>query len=365
MTHLAEGMRRRLVDEPAAVTDTDRRHAQICARCQSAVEAARADRDAVAELLAQAAGTEPLPDVETAWGRLTEPTRRAADPVRGVAVSLPRRRLSLRRPMVAVSAAAVLALGGTAAAAAASWLPIFHPRAVTPVTFQVTDLAGQLPDLSAYGTLSVPGHWQPRPAASASAATAAAGIPAPTVAALPAGVTGTPTYAVLPRRTVTFTFSADKAATAAARHGRSLPAMPAGLDGSRLRLDVGPGVVATWDQGGRLPTLAVVRMKAPTAASEGVSLQTLEDFLVAQPGFPAGLANQIRALPTNGSVLPVPVPTEVATSEATQVHGHPATLLRLRDQSAAALVWISDGRLEAAVGLLSPDNLRAVARGLG
>ena len=58
----------------------------------------------------------------------------------------------------------------------------------------------------------------------------------------------------------TFTFSAEKAAQAAAAAGEALPPPPAGLDGSRLRLEAGPGVAAVWSQPTGVPTLVVARV---------------------------------------------------------------------------------------------------------
>ncbi len=371
MNHLAEGTLRRAVDEPFAISDDDRDHLVGCERCRHAMQAVRADRDAVFAAMSTAAtstaatSTAGAGDVETAWGRLAARVEAAATVAAPVPDQVPRRRrLSLRRPAVAVSVAALVVVGTTAAAAAVNWLPIFHPDAVSPVTFQLKDLTA-LPDLTAYGALSLPATWQPEVVADAAAAQARTGIAVPAVGDLPTGVSGRPRYAVLPASTARFTFSAAKARAAAAAQGQTLPPMPAGIDGSELRLDVGPAVVETWVQGGDVPTLTVVSMTAPTASSQGVPLSTLESYLLAQPGIPAAVAAQLRALPVNGSVLPIPVPSDYATSSSTTVAGVPATEVKLRNQAGAALIWIRAGRLSAVFGLLSPADLHAVADGLG
>jgi hypothetical protein len=200
--------------------------------------------------------------------------------------------------------------------------------------------------------------------ASAAAAEQQTGIAAPSVAALPTGVSGRPSYAVLPTGSATFTFSAAKAKAAAARQGRALPALPAGIDGSRLKLNLGPGVVSIWGQTAGIPALAVVRMKAPTASAEGVPVAALKAYLLAQPGLPAGLAAQLRALPTDGSVLPIPVPSGVLTSGTATVGSAQATVLKMQDGSGAGVVWIEGGTLTAVVGLISSDEAVDVARGL-
>lgn len=375
MAHLPEGTLRRSVDEPFAISDDERAHLAGCPRCRSELDAVRGDHELVLARMTEAGseGPDTVPDRVTdddlavAWTRLDAalavPVQRTAPPP-AVPVPPARRRWSLRRPVVAVGVAVAVVVGTTAAAAATDWLPIFHPAAVKPVSFQFKDLSA-LPDLAAYGTLTLPRDWQPAPVADAATATARTGIAVPSVGTRPTGVSGAPRYAVLPTATAKFTFSAQKARATAAAHGQTLPPMPAGVDGSTLRLDVGPGVIESWTQQGGVPTLAVVRMTAPTASSEGVSLATLESYLLAQPGIPADLAAQVKALPVNGTVLPVPVPSDVATSTSTTVDGAPATLVKLRDQSGGALVWIRDGRLNAVFGMLSSRDLQAVAHGLG
>jgi hypothetical protein len=384
MGHLTEGALRRSVDEPFAISDRDRAHLAGCARCRGEQEAARDDRELVGAALsgpdeprhtaagpdaAAAAAAVRRAEVERAWAGLQarvaaqppSPPRTASETVQPLRLH---RRPRLRHPAVAVGVAALVVVGTTAAAAAENWLPIFHPATVAPVSFQFQELA-KLPDLSAYGTLTGPRGWQPTPVADAATAAARTGIDLPAISAQPTGVTGAPQYAVLPAGTARFTFSAAKARATAAAHGQTLPPMPAGVDGSSLRLDAGAGVVESWKQAGSVPVLTVVRMAAPTLSSEGVSLSTLEGYLLAQPGIPADVAAQLRALPVNGSVLPIPVPSDQATSTRTTVDGVPATLVRLRDQSAGALIWIRDGRLNAVVGLLSTSDLQKVARELG
>ena len=305
-------------------------------------------------------------DVDAAWRRFAArlETPGSDDAVAAAPPPPQRRHARFRRPAVAVAAAAVIAVGSTAAAAAADWLPIFKPDKVTAVAvdLDVQDVDA-LPDLSAYGTLSLPQGGEPRDVADAAEAERLTGIDAPGVAALPRGVGGTPSYGVLEPTTAQFTFSAEKARAAAERTGRALPPMPAGVDGSTLEVRIGPGILATWGDGD-LPELAVLRMAAPVVSSQGVSLPTLRDYLLAQPGIPDEVAAKLRELPDDGSVLPVPVPSEYATTETTTVDGVRATAVSLRDGSAAGLIWIKDGRLTAVFGLVDLDDLEDVARDL-
>jgi hypothetical protein len=375
MSHPPEGLLRRAVDEPAALADADRLHVAACERCAAELAAATADRDAAATalgtLLGRSAGEPDDVRADAAWPRLMSRLHGADAESAGTATVValppePRRTSRFRRPVVAVAAAAVLAVGSTAAAAANDWLPIFQPREVAAVTLDVDllDVSG-VPDLSAYGDVALPpGGIKPDVVPGAAEAEDRTGIEVPRVSDLPQGVTGEARYAVLDQTTVGFTFSAAKARAAAERAGRQLPPMPDGVDGTTLSFRVGPVVVGTWGGGTDMPKLGVVRMAAPAASTDGVSLPTLRDYLLAQPGIPADLAAQLRELPDDGSVLPVPVPTDYATTEKTTVDGVEATSVTLKDGSGGGLIWIEGGRLNAVIGLLSADELRDVARGL-
>jgi hypothetical protein len=393
MSHPPEGLLRRAVDEPAALADADRLHVAGCERCTAELAAATADRDVVTAALGwgdareTSAGETSAGEVsartgadagaaaaDLAWPRLMARLHGGADAESATSATVvalppaPRRASRLRRPVVAVAVATVLAVGSTAAAAANDWLPIFQPRQVEAVTLDLDllDVTG-MPDLSAYGDVVLPpGGLEPDSVPSAAKAASRTGIDLPEITALPHGVTGKPTYQVIDQTTVGFTFSAAKARAAAARTGKALPPMPAGVDGTTLQIRVGPGIMQTWGGGGEagMPKLAVARMTAPVASTEGVSLPTLRDYLLAQPGIPAEVAAQLKELPDDGSVLPVPVPSHYATTRSTMVDGVRATLVLLKDGSGGGIVWIKDGQLTVVGGLLSADELTGVARDL-
>ena len=88
------------------------------------------------------------------------------------------------------------------------------------------------------------------------------------MADLPSGVSGNPQYEVMNRVTATFTFSAAKAAAAAAAAGQPAPRVPAGLDGSRFRLVVGPGTAEIWPRSSGIPALVVARVTGPVTSSK-------------------------------------------------------------------------------------------------
>lgn len=355
MRHPSEGVLRRLVDEPAGVTDADRAHVADCASCRQALGATRAE----ARLVGAALTTPGTVDTDAAWSRLSTAT---AAPVRLASGPARRWRNAVRRPVIAALSAVVL-LTGAGVAAANDWLPIFRTQQVDPVQVTSADLVA-LPDLSAYGTLDIAQQADPQPVADAAAARERTGLAVPEVSDLPAGVTGDPTYQAAGVVSATFTFSAAKAAQAAAAAGATLPPAPAGLDGSRLRLQAGPGVAAVWSQPTGVPTLVVARVVAPTVDSSGVPFETVRDYLLSLPGIPDRLANQLRDLSADGGTLPLPVPAELVTSSTADVGGVAATVLTSRNGLFAGVVWVEKGVMTGVAGSLSADELVSVARGL-
>jgi len=350
--HPADGTLRRLVDEPAGVSDADRAHVAGCAVCLAGLAAAQRDAAAVATALDHPAA----PDVDAAWRRFAA----ASAPARA-AVPAParRRRLGLRSPLVA-ALGVVLVLGGAGAAAAGDWFQIFHTEQVTPVQVQASDLV-TLPDLSQYGDLKVVSQPDVRDVADAAAAEEATGLDAPQVDVRPAGISGDPQYVVGSQVVAEFTFSAAKAAQAAG----NAPPPPAGLDGSTFRLVAGPGLAEFWQSGSGAPGLVVARVTAPTAFSNGVPFETARDYLLSLPGLPDGLAEQLRSFDGTGTTLPLPIPAQFATSSSADVHGAPATVVATRDGSVTGVVWVEDGVVTAVGGSLSEGEVLAVARGLG
>ena len=357
MRHPSEGVLRRLVDEPAGVTDDDRAHVAGCPTCLRALDTARADAQLVGAALAAPATRDV--DVDAAWARLSTTT---ATPARPVSVGRGRWRAAVRRPAIAALSAAVL-VTGAGVAAANDWLPIFRTEQVDPIEVTSTDLV-QLPDLSAYGDVEVLEEPDPEQVADADAARERTGLAVPEVAELPEGVTGDPSYQAAGVVSGTFTFSADKAAQAAAAEGEVLPPPPAGLDGSSLRLQAGPGVAAIWSQPTGVPTLVVARVVAPTVDSSGVPFETVRDYLLSLPGLPDGLADQLRELSADGGTLPLPVPAELVTSSTADVDGTEATVLTSRNGLFAGVVWVEDGVMTGVAGSLSADELLSVARDL-
>ncbi|RZU30743.1 hypothetical protein [Blastococcus saxobsidens] len=363
MRHPTEGVLRRLVDEPAGVSDADRAHVAACPSCLRALDEARADAALVGAALTTSGAT--AVDTDAAWARLSAASaapaaisafRRPAPAARN------RWRNAVRRPAVAALGATVL-LTGAGVAAANDWLPIFSAERVDPVQVTSAELV-QIPDLSAYGDLEIIREPEPEQVADAAAAQERTGLAVPEVGELPEGVTGEPTYQAAGVLEATFTFSAAKAAQAAAAAGEVLPPSPAGLDGSSLRIQAGPGVAAMWAQPTGVPTLVVARVGAPTVASSGVPFETVRDYLLSLPGLPDGVAQQLRSLSADAGTLPLPVPAELVTTSTADVDGTEATVLTSRNGLFAGVVWVEDGVMTGVAGTLSDDELLSVARAL-
>jgi hypothetical protein len=362
MRHPSEGTLRRLLDEPAGVADADREHVAGCPVCLSGLAVAQED----AAVTSAALDVELTADVDAGWRRLSHAVavdgRRQAAAPPGPAR---RWRMALRSPVVAALGVAVL-LTGAGAAAAADWLQIFRTEQIAPVSITQADLV-ELPDLSAYGEVEIVAEANVRSVADGAAAEEATGLSVPQVSELPRGVTGEPEFQVGDPISAVFTFSAEKAAQAAANAGETLPAPPPGLDGSQFRLTAGPGLAAVWSQARGVPAMVLARGVAPTAFSSGIPFETARDYLLSLPGLPEDVAAQLRSFSGDGTTLPLPVPDELETSSA-DVDGVPATVLTSRDGTMAGVIWVDEGPQEnivtAVAGSLSVDEVLSVARGL-
>jgi hypothetical protein len=362
MRHPSEGTLRRLVDEPDGVADPDREHVASCPECLSGLAAAQED----AALTAAALDLEVTPDVDSAWQRLSAGAGAgvvAVERPRALTPTASRRwRAALRSPAVAAVGVAAL-VAGAGAAAAADWLPIFRTQRVAAVSITEADLV-DLPDLAAYGDVQVVDVPHVHQVGDAAQAEKATGLSVPQVSELPRGVTGDRTFQVGDQLRVLFTFSADKAARAAARAGDDLPTPPPGLDGSQFRLTAGPGLASVWSASSGLPALVVARAVAPAGDSSGIPFDTARDYLLSLPGMPERVADQLRTLSDDGSTLPLPLPADQVTSSTADVGGVPGTVFRSKDGTMAGVVWVKDGVVTAVAGTLSTDEVLSVARGL-
>ncbi len=278
-----------------------------------------------------------------------------------------------------LAAAASIALALTlltVSGVAETILTIFEPKQVVAVPITSGDLMGTA-GFARYGTLT----WstQPKPYDVPDLATAAreSGLTVLTPAQLPPGVTkATARYGVMPRTTATFTFSADLARQSAASVGRTPPPMPANIDGSKLFITGGPAVVQFFDDGtapttgtgasplSGLPKLVVAQGKGPTVQSDGVTVEQLQQYLLAQPGISPSLAAQIRAIKDPSSTLPIPIPVDLGTSKNVTVQGVQGVFVGDSTGLGSAVIWSKDGMVFGVAGTLTESQILAVANSL-
>jgi hypothetical protein len=361
---------RRLDDEPLAVPDRVTDHVAGCERCTARRQQIASDTEQAAQLLS---APQVVADVDLAWARLQRELRRGAPEPND---RTPRPRLVARRrarfPSVSLRAALVVGAVGivvAGTAAAASLTTIFAPTHVVPVSLSQGDMQAisnviGLGDSHALGGFSAPNgsttarfgtiRWTSSPAHQASTlaqASAAAGFPVSLPARLPAGVGPVQQFYVQPRVSATVTFNSAAGS----------------LDGSTLTLDAGPAVLAEYGSANSTdaPTLGVATMPRPTAISTGASLAQVEAFLLAQPGIPPALAEEIRLIGDLKTALPVPVPSR-ASVQSVQVAGWPGVLIAASSDVASAVVWEDGhGMLHFIAGILDPHDVLNVANQLG
>ena len=324
---------------------------------------------------------EPTIDTERALARLRArvdaeriaPVTRGASAPRRVAVNI------WVRGLAAAATVALVATVLTVSGLAETILTIFEPKQLVAVPITVTDLSSAA-SFGAYGTLT----WteQPKPYDVPDVRTAAreSGMTVLTPGNLPAGV-GAPRYGVMPKTTATFTFSAAKTTQAAAAQQRTPPPMPANIDGSKLFITGGPAVVTFYDDGTStgasgatgvsgaspftgMPKLVVAQGKPPVVQSDGVTVEQLQSYLLAQPGISPQLAAQIRAIKDPSSTLPVPIPVDMATSKKVTVQGVEGIFVGDSTGLGSAVIWQKDGIVYGVAGTLTEQQVLAVANSL-
>ena len=258
-----------------------------------------------------------------------------------------------------VVVATTLAMTGVAD----SILQIFEAKQFAPVTVTATDLQ-TLGQLSQFGKLTWSAQPNPHQVASLAAATVETGLPAISVT-VPASVTATAQYGVVPRTTATFVFDAALARASAAAIGRTAPPMPAKLDGSTLVLTGGPALLVTYgseNQGTGALVAGVA--KAPTVGSDGASVAEIQAYLLSQPSVSPALAAQIRAMGDPASTLPVPIPVGQAAAKSVSVHGVTGLFIGDSTGLGSAVLWQQNGFVYIVGGTLTEAETLAAANSL-
>lgn len=376
MSHLDDGTLRRIQDEPLALSAAAQQHLDGCPACQSRAHAIADEAGEVSRLFT-------LPHIDPAPAPALARLRAAApaSAPRGLAGAV--QGIVWRRPR-AVRAGAVLALTGallvgvTVTGAGAQLKTVFAPNHVKPIAIAKGDLRHAQIKPMEYGTLT----WSPAPpeiaVADASTASSHAGLTLLRPASLPAAVPSTVTYGYMTAATASFRFDAAKLAASAARTGQHVAPMPKAIDGSVLYVNTGPALVTAYghvpssgaapDSAGsamsQLPVLVIAETKAPVVSSSGASATQLESYLLSQPGVPADVAAELRAIQDPTSTLPVPVPAGVKSRTVTVTGAHGGQGVLLDAGLVTGLVWERDGVIYAVGGQLTADQILQVANSL-
>ncbi|MGZ3496678.1 MAG: hypothetical protein ACXVAK_03875 [Vulcanimicrobiaceae bacterium] len=364
MRHYDAGALRRMLDEPGAFAEDAQAHVRTCDVCRARGAAVRDDAAFAARLLGD-------------------------DAVARTASVLPMRVHRRIRPMwaaiggLAAAAALVLALVFTPLGGyAGGFLTIFQPKQFATVDVTQTDLEHfkLLPQADQLGTARDVIRPHRIDVASFSGAQSRVDFTLRHPTAIPASVGAKRSVAVQTPGEFTFTFSAQKARAYAKRQHKTLRPMPTNLNGTTVRVVLGPMVVASYGSrpermhkafkdDGRLPEhvqpfLMFVQARAPKVTSTGASLAVLENYMLAMPGMPPQLASQIRALGDLSQTVPVPIRPDKQTAQQITIDGAQGLAIGDNTGLGAGVVWQKNGIVYGVGGPLSEDEVLAFANGL-
>jgi hypothetical protein len=286
--------------------------------------------------------------------------------------TLPILRPASRTMFAGLAAAALLVV--VVATAFANVLPLFQPKTVEAVPVQVTDIQA-LSALGDYGTITWSTQPQPQVVLSAADAKTIAGFNAPVANYVPSGVSSTVTYAAMPKAVAVFTFDASKAAAAAAKTGKSLPALPKGMDGAKLTVTAGPAILEVYgnlkantnsnssSQDINIPKLVIAESSTPVVTSSQVTAKQLENYILSIPGISKELSAAIKAIGDPSTTLIIPIPIQYATSTSVTVQGVHGVAVGDNTGLGSGVIWIK-GNLFVVAGPLKQSEVVKVADNL-
>jgi hypothetical protein len=376
--HLNPAVLRRYVDETDALLSYEKAHLLQCGRCRSVFESVRTNAETARGLMAT---EDPEPNLDAARAAILARTSQP-DSHSFAEDGLVRRRTGAPRWFAAVAAALIVGLLFTYApfrAYAQTFLTIFEPRELTPITITSADATQMrgLPDLRELGTLNVSNKGGVKQVPSLAAAAQAANQTILKPAYLPPSTPKRVEYGVTPPQTIRFTFDARKAAASAARKHEKLPPPPAGLNGSTLTVSINPAVIQSYgvslanmharkDHEHELPRegLIVAQSRVPSIHSTSASVETIESYLLSLPNVPDDVKAQIRAIRDPASTLPVPVNLDKNSAHPVTVHGAHGLLIGDNTGVGSVIMWVSDGTAHWVVGAYSADEITKVANSL-
>jgi hypothetical protein len=319
--------------------------------------------------------------------------------------TLPLRPASRRAPgtRALVVAAAVLVFAIIAIAPVRSlalgFVEIFEPRtlAFVPMTSAEFAQMQDVPDFSQLGAARRLGANRDSVARDARSASAIAGyrVREPE---MPNGATASQ-FQISSPGIEELTFSEAKAHAWAAGHTVTLRPMPPGMDGAVVRIAFGTIVVGQYRTSHEGPANGVVSGTAPTAyhsngrrfvrsgprtmtrygmqdgifvaqmpvprvGSTGVSLQTIEAYLLSQPGVPPKLVAAFAALRDPLTTLPIPIPIDREFLQPAFVDGVWGMGIGDETGLGALIIWERDGFVYGVGGTGKASDILAIANTL-
>jgi hypothetical protein len=392
MRCLSEGELRGFIDVQGDDQAAAEAHVAACPACRAAADELRGN----AELAAAAVGAlrpARLPaaaEIEVARGRLgaallPSPAGRQQEQSRPPAAAASGRRArlgSLWRPgwllrargrlaAAALILVVMVALVATPAGrgAASGFLAQFRSQRFAVVTFDPDRAEDSVAALQQLGTVSgdLAGLSSSEVASPAEASRQVGfAVSLPDAGALPSGVAREPRIHVSPTRQVRFTLQAAKVRDYLRAHGGAGTAVPPGLDGATLVVNVPAAALLEYRGADGAPRLLVGQAGEVTATVEGAaSVERLRAFLLDLPGLPAETVRQLRAIGDWRNTLPLPVPADLIGWRDARIAGGDGLLLSDRRGLGSAAIWQRNGRIYGVAGPLRQAELLRVAETLG
>jgi hypothetical protein len=342
--HLDEGTLRGSIDEPSFMNEGERAHLDACGTCLQRRSELEQNASFARRLLT---GDAPV----FATHGLVVPVIRKRHPA-WVAPAI----------AIAAAAAVVLALAFTPLGGiAGQWLTIFEPKQFVALQISPTD-SEQLrlvPGLQRFGTFAASKPMSKRRVTSLSGIGSTLGFePRELGGASSGGRKAGPAYVLMPSAT-SFTFSAAKAQAYEAKFGRTLPPMPAGLDGTTFTATYGPTLVRTFGKGD--DRILFVETKAPRLVSTGASLETTANYVLSLPNVPPGVAAQLRAIADPAHTLPVPFAFDKQTATPVTIEGVPGLAIGDESGVGAGVLWTKRGVVYVVTGQMRESEAIALA----
>jgi hypothetical protein len=269
------------------------------------------------------------------------------------------------------------------------FVEIFEPRTIAFVPMTATELADMraVPDLSAIGETREITQTRNADAGDVLGASRLAGYRLREPA--PQGVYAARIFHVVSPGIQELTLSAAKARASSAARGATWSSMPAAMDGATLRVAFGPIVTAVYGPAGITApvrraavsgpaprqhvvyfgrggdAVVIAQMPVPRIGTNGsVSIGSIEQYVLSQPGVPPRLAAAFAALRDPTTTLPIPIPMDRSYATPVFVDGVWGMALGDNTGLGAVVVWQRNGFLYGVAGSRSERDILAIANSL-